>query len=189
MRDIKFRAWDRKYKKMHYKVCIGNTDENDDNYTAHSVYLHPGDTDYRIDPPGRWMNFDEHSDYVIMQYIGLKDKNGKEIYKSDVVLWDGRKAVIEWLPRMAGYYAMWKGEGVHFHDMQEILPSHGGLRHIEVIGNIHENPELLNPQQGNAALNTMLQDPNIKQDQESAPATTDTQEATTESAEEATTEG
>ena len=84
-----------------------------------------------------------YTDYEVMlqtvgQFTGLKDKNGKELYKDDMVLWDGRKAIIEWLPRMAGYYAMRKGEGVHFHDMQEIVPSHGGLRHIEIIGNIHD---------------------------------------------------
>jgi uncharacterized phage protein (TIGR01671 family) len=134
---------------------------------------------------------------TVGQFTGLMDKNGKELYESDIVLWDGFKAIIEWLPRMAGYYAMWKGEGVHFHDMQQIVPAHGGLRHIEIIGNIHDNSDLLNPpQEGVLNMNT---DPGTKQaDQEAAGAAEEAKaentaneqaEGTQESAEEGNTEG
>lgn len=82
---------------------------------------------------------------TVGQWTRMQDKHGNEIYNGDYVLWDERPAVIEYDVRMAGYYAMWKGEGVQFHNMQRINPEHGGLLHISVIDNIHDNPELVNP--------------------------------------------
>ena len=77
------------------------------------------------------------------QFTGLLDKNGKEIYEGDIVIWNKHTGVIEWLQGMAGYYFMKDGGGFHFHECQEIILPHRGLKHIEVIGNIYESSELL----------------------------------------------
>ena len=65
MREIKFRAWDLVHKKMiqvkSLEFGVGITHQNDD----------MGDID----------------GYLLMQYTGLKDKNGKEIYDGDIVQW------------------------------------------------------------------------------------------------------
>lgn len=85
-----------------------------------------------------WYNFD---DVVLMQYTGLKDKNGKKIFEGDIVEIDvhdhlgwnvikGKVIFLEgaWLVTDSGSFA---------------IPLWSEINEIEVIGNIHENPELL----------------------------------------------
>ena len=80
-------------------------------------------------------------DYVLMQFTGLTDKNGKEIWEGDIVFWKdnsdgmgcpGSKHSIEWNDNFCGWEPICLG------------PDDGyDFRLCEVIGNIYENPELL----------------------------------------------
>jgi uncharacterized phage protein (TIGR01671 family) len=70
----------------------------------------------------------------MMQYTGLKDKNGKEIYESDI-LSDG--TVIEYGESSCGCCSI-----IHGYDLGLKNDPYYGLP--EVIGNLYENPELLN---------------------------------------------
>ena len=81
---------------------------------------------------------------IIMQYTGLKDKNGKEIYEGDI---DSDGMTFEYLVDMAGWYRMKNGEGVQWHE-QAVKK---GRLPFEIIGNIYENPELI--EKGNASTN------------------------------------
>ena len=89
----------------------------------------------------------------LMQYTGLKDKNGKEIYEGDVALFETDETVeiIGGYPRTEptvnigvvkydkdSYFV----DGENFHDHGERMFS---WEELEVIGNIYEAPELLTP--------------------------------------------
>lgn len=74
----------------------------------------------------------------IMQFTGLKDKNGVEIYEGDVVKYLTHTAHIFWSPQDFGF--------VHYND---VIGDYAGLsfftgyKSFEVIGNVYQNPELL----------------------------------------------
>ena len=121
MRDLKFRAWDIDDKQFIY-VHIGQDDVwLDDGIGSIEMPLH-------------------HSDFE--QYTGLKDKNGREIYEGDVVkiassygygfLPKGAKAKIEFDEKELCYKLRGQGE---FRLTAK--------KELEIIGNIHENKELL----------------------------------------------
>lgn len=84
---------------------------------------------------------------IPQQYTGLKDKNGVEVYEGDVVKHFDHSELIREVIFMKGSFGYWTGEefisyasNYHF----EWLDLHKSEK-IEVIGNIHENPELLDP--------------------------------------------
>lgn len=82
---------------------------------------------------------------VYMQYTGLKDRHGVEIYEGDVVC---AKALtphlltVKWSEANAGLMLV----GLHFSGDFEAWFGFGHNVGMEVIGNIYENPELLEKQ-------------------------------------------
>lgn len=91
--------------------------------------------------------FEDHSEndceQCIEQYTGLKDKNGEEIYEGDILIIPARK------DKLKGYLytVVWHKVHARFNfankngEFGEI--NIGKIKRAEVIGNIHENPELL----------------------------------------------
>jgi uncharacterized phage protein (TIGR01671 family) len=116
MREFKFRAWSFTSKKMIDRVLAG-----------------PGDPCSIVYDEERkdWVNFDEACG-VIMQFTGLKDRHGKEIYEGDILSWQGWRGEVFWDTGFAAWRARHIG-------------SLGGIPDLEIIGNIYENPELVNP--------------------------------------------
>lgn len=72
------------------------------------------------------------------QYTGIKDKNRKKIFEGDIVAFDGGHFVVEYIDcRMGFAFSGLRGRGI------VIGFSMSDWEHIEIIGNIHDNPELL----------------------------------------------
>ena len=78
---------------------------------------------------------------ILMQSTSLKDKNGKEIFEGDILDYNGRKVIVKW----HGSYASFIYEFVDElqNRVTEWQPLYLSYCHFEVIGNIYENPELL----------------------------------------------
>ena len=114
MREIKFRAWHKKYKEMFEVSCL-----------SPKTYL-PKNSRGRRDH-----NSFKIEDSVIEQYTGLKDKNGKEIYEGDRYRWEGTSD---------GYIAWEDGcfIGIEYDDDNMGYPLNDICGDIEIIGNIHE---------------------------------------------------
>ena len=110
-RKVTFRAWDSKYRMIRLDVAVFS------NGRFRYMNLHDDDV----------MN---SKDDILMQFTGLKDKNGKDIYEGDIVKYDKPYEVI-WAKGRVGF---WICNGT---DCREF----GINDNIEVIGNIYENPE------------------------------------------------
>ncbi len=83
---------------------------------------------------------DEYIPGPLCEYTGLKDKNGIEIYEGDSLEHPQRlRFTVEWIPAHAGFRAVYSQNDDSLLGLQ--IGDKGGAT---VIGNIYENPELLN---------------------------------------------
>ena len=127
MREIRFRVWHKPTQLMDEVVLIDFYNEKIGILYADPVMQCESIQKY---------NFNE---VKLMQYTGLKDKNGVEIYGSDIVLMYGEDKFIVHFDYDKACYFLWSttdmNDVVYFGDF--------ALSDVEVIGNIHDNPELL----------------------------------------------
>ena len=80
----------------------------------------------------------------LMQFTGLKDKNGVNIYSGDLIASDsGRICKVVWHDASACFDAEFVSDRSHTHDNSYGFKCNLWGLCVEVIGNIHENPELL----------------------------------------------
>ena len=121
MRDIKFRVWDNERNVMFNSKSVdidffeGKIEITSDTIRYDEVYT------------------DEIKDFELMQYVGCKDKNNKEIYEGDIVKTKEHIGQIIY------------SKGMFFIDVKGdfYLPIYNVSEFMEVIGNIYENPGLL----------------------------------------------
>ena len=124
MREIKFRAWDKEHKRWtNYSIA----DDLPRFYDKHT---------------GCWKTDREGERFILCQYTGLKNYNGKEIYEGDIVR-------SEW-------FLGWIGVAKYLDNNQSFVfesidKNYRGSRvslgrteqYVKILGNIYENPELL----------------------------------------------
>lgn len=129
-REIKFRAWDGEFMWQVKSISFGKTDLGTIN-TIEGYPLNGGGKGFLIS--NEIMGF--------MQYTGLKDKNSMEIYEGDIVQWqhfqDNENGVVYWEDYM------WNVANFYFASQDNPGDAFSERVSFEVIGNIHENPELL----------------------------------------------
>lgn len=122
-REIKFRAWDKKNKNM---------------MVVHSIKFGSGGTPWIID------GYHYAEDLILMQYIGLKDKNGEEIYEGDILkAADGFVGVVTYIDFRAQFVGKNIGTSFENEGFDTLYTKDGRFYSAEIIGNIYENPELL----------------------------------------------
>lgn len=131
-REIKFRAWSSKNKEMIY---FGSPEVLCDESEGLLFYRKNMALSVEMKRP------------KLMQFTGLHDKNGKEIYEGDVVEYEGYDAkdgswrdkwVVQFVNDLSSYYLMPTNGDTKPDLLHEI-----GNDMLEIIGNIYENPELL----------------------------------------------
>ena len=126
MSEIKFRAWDKEKKRMYADVGIFPFPWNERTQNSSWSFSADGTT---VNP--------SHENIALMQYTGLKDKNGKEIYEGDKLeVYMGKDK--QKPPHVVG-------DICEFYFDLNTTDSYMRIQEksLKIIGNIHENPELL----------------------------------------------
>lgn len=124
-REIKFRAWHKDLKKM-FKIGqitlekgTWNFEPNDRDFIGMSIPFQPS--------------------FVLMQYTGLHDKNGKEIYEGDIVGDNKIKWIVKWNKNRMGF-SLYPTTEQLYDEMPINVENKLGFK---ILGNIYDNPELL----------------------------------------------
>ena len=131
MREIKFRAWDTSRKKMWSAEQMG----------ADELTLNPDGRGF-VNVSSASQRLSQYMSHMIpLQFTGLKDRNGRDIYEGDIV-----RAWVDFGPAGEVQSVYPVSIGPFGCNLQEWTYEGEGHR-PEVIGNIYENPELLHDTQ------------------------------------------
>ncbi len=127
MRDIKFRIWDTENKEM---LKVQELDFEPTFYGGRIAIR-----------PDQYNDYFDTEDMILMQYTGLHDKNGKEIYEGDILRFNEvDTAIVEWNEKYA-YFMVRPIQDYYFDS--DVLGHAIEYNNAEIISNIYENEDLL----------------------------------------------
>lgn len=134
-REIKFRAWDTVNRKMYVSEL-------------ESIAFAKNGKPANVSISGfskSLMVIGEVPQIILLQFTGLMDKNGKEIYEGDVVRYedDTKIAVVEIHPIYGLVLRMDNKNPTPTYELHDVIHNAAFFAGFEVIGNIYENPELI----------------------------------------------
>ena len=137
MREIKFRVWGMTEKMMIY---FSSDWAIDSEYSNLSFYLADNESGFF-----EAYSDEEESKAILMQYIGLKDNNRKEIYEGDIIKGkvnhQGKeidiKGTIEWLNKIPAFVVR------NIYLTETKAWAIGTIKKLKIIGNVYGNPQLL----------------------------------------------
>jgi len=123
-REIKFRAWDNDNQLFSFLSFsdlrrLAETIDSYEDYFSHAYFT---------------KNDEKTGNPLLMQFTGLQDKNGVNIYEGDIMDW-GKIGKVTW--NDGGFWQL-----SYFDDKPQLFPV---SENATVIGNIYQNPELLTP--------------------------------------------
>ena len=140
-KEIKFRVWDKIRKQMVILDYLWLCNEYNSLCFSKEKWKHK----YESKPIEEWpLEMDEDPDHFeIMQYTGLKDKNGIEIYEGDILK---HPKISELLPWLISYYdggVVLQNMGFDNYLYSDKIPLHqNSCSEREIIGNIYENTKI-----------------------------------------------
>lgn len=137
MREIEFRMWSKEYQEMYgvevlrgmyqcmAELAIENVDEVKES---------------RVEMPLTGIALPFQDDAVLMQYTGIKDKNGVKIFEGDIVkMLNGKIRIVAYYNEYVRF-GLFEKSDKNKYKLPIIITD---LNTCEVIGNIYKNPELL----------------------------------------------
>lgn len=135
MREFKFRVWDNNDKRMYTNEYLTEDAQDIRPCISFEGYVF-------ADSEGGCFGGDG---FILMQYVGLKDNNNKEVYEGDILMSDGFRGEVFYLP--CGFYVspiigendIWD----NFNESGGVNTKTGRCEWFRIIGNIYENPELV----------------------------------------------
>lgn len=134
----KFRAWNKNLKTMHGTDDIVFINFEEEEICVQTIYFEQGLPDERD------LDFYIFDEIEFMQSIGLFDKNGKEVFENDVIRdSDGFEGIVQYDESYGMYgiaYLPIESNGIDM-TFEELKDKYRNK--FEVVGNIYENPELL----------------------------------------------